>query len=386
MTERILLVDDDPDILAAFKRRLRKRFHLETAEGGEHGLEAVEDQDPFAVIVSDMRMPGMNGIQFLSEVRERAPDSVRMMLTGETDLQVAAEAVNEGNIFRFLTKPCPTRTFTKALEAGIEQYRLVVAERELLEKTLSGSVKLLTETLSLVNPPAFSLASRIRHHVRYLAVELQLPDTWQFEVAAMLSQIGCVCVPPDILSEVCSGRLLSSDAQRIFSTHPSVGAKLLSNIPRLESIARMVERQQLPFKDHKPLEDLAEEDATIALGAQMLKVAIDLDRMTVFGLSYEAILSRFRGRPDVYNPDIVATFETFPGNGAPKRGKEVRIRDLSDDVVAIAEEDILAKDGLVLVSKGQELTYPVVVGLRSFSLRVGVKEPFRVRIVDQDEA
>ena len=142
MSDKVLFVDDDANILNAYTRQLRKQFRIETAQGGEQGLAAVTDQGPYAVIISDLRMPGMDGIQFLSRVREIAPDSVRMMLTGHADLEVTTEAVNEGNIFRFLTKPCNSEVLAKAIAAGIEQYRLVIAERELLEKTLK-----LTESL-----------------------------------------------------------------------------------------------------------------------------------------------------------------------------------------------------------------------------------------------
>ena len=160
MTEKILCVDDEPNVLQACRRQLRKRFHIETADGGEQALQAIAGQDPYAVIVSDMRMPGMDGIQFLARAKELTPNSVRIMLTGNSDQQTAIEAVNEGNIFRFLTKPCPAESLAKAIAAGVEQYRLVTAEKELLEKTLRGSIKVLTEVLSLVNPTAFGRAAR----------------------------------------------------------------------------------------------------------------------------------------------------------------------------------------------------------------------------------
>ena len=105
MSNKILIVDDDPNLLAAVQRQLRKLYAIETAIGPEEGLKAISEQGPFAVIVSDYRMPVMDGIQFLSRVRQLAPDSVRMMLTGNADLQTAVDAVNEGSIFRLLTKP-----------------------------------------------------------------------------------------------------------------------------------------------------------------------------------------------------------------------------------------------------------------------------------------
>jgi len=199
MSEYILCVDDDENILKGFRRQLRGQFELETATSGQEGLELFKRKGPFAVVVSDMRMPMMDGIEFLSRVREANPDSVRIMLTGNADMQTAIDAVNEGNIFRFLTKPCSSDELAKAINAGIEQYRLINAERELLQKTLTGSIKMLTDILSMVNPAAFSRASRLRRLVGRLAAEMKLPNLWQYELAAMLSQVGCLTLLPETL-------------------------------------------------------------------------------------------------------------------------------------------------------------------------------------------
>jgi DNA-binding NtrC family response regulator len=131
---RILFVDDEPAFLYGYKLMLRQEFEVDTAVGGEQGLASIHDHGPYAVVVSDMRMPGMNGLEFLTRVRRVSPDTVRMMLTAHTDINTAMEAVNEGNIFRFLTKPCERDVLGKAITAGLVQYRLVTAEKELLEK------------------------------------------------------------------------------------------------------------------------------------------------------------------------------------------------------------------------------------------------------------
>ena len=106
MTTRVLCVDDDSNILLGYQRALRKQFQIEVALGGAEGLAAVRNRGPYAVIVADMRMPDMNGVELLAQVREIAPDTVRMMLTGNADQQTALVAVNQGHIFRFMTKPC----------------------------------------------------------------------------------------------------------------------------------------------------------------------------------------------------------------------------------------------------------------------------------------
>src|SRR6266481_5372243 len=130
MSAKILCVDDEANVLEAYQRNLRKRFSIDTALGGEAALALIGSQGPYAVIVADMQMPGMNGVEFLTLAREKAPDTVRIMLTGNADQKTAVEAVNKGQIFQFLNKPCPPEMLGTALANGVRQYSLITAERE----------------------------------------------------------------------------------------------------------------------------------------------------------------------------------------------------------------------------------------------------------------
>jgi len=156
VAEKILLVDDDKGILDGYRRSLSREFPMETALGGQQALQMVAESGPYAVVVSDMRMPGMDGIQLLSKIKALSPDTIRVMLTGNADTDTAVNAINEGSIFRFLNKPCSKEVMAKTLTAALVQYRLVNAEKQLLEQTLSGSMQVLTEVLSLVNPAALA--------------------------------------------------------------------------------------------------------------------------------------------------------------------------------------------------------------------------------------
>ncbi len=141
-TEKILFVDDDQHLLEAVARRLRKQFEIETQLGPEAGLAAIERSPDYAVIFSDMRMPGMDGVQFLARAKELQPDSIRIMLTGYPDVQTAIDAVNHGNIFRFLTKPCAPEVLVGAIEGALEQRRLLRTRVELLETRLRNTQQL----------------------------------------------------------------------------------------------------------------------------------------------------------------------------------------------------------------------------------------------------
>ncbi|MGO9274236.1 MAG: response regulator [Terriglobia bacterium] len=144
-TERasILLVDDEVRVLEALRRNLRTHFDITTATSGAEAIDILEHKGPFAVLVSDLRMPGMGGLELLAQARNLAPDTTRVLLTGKSDFAsvIAGAAghpgvVSEGLIFRFLTKPLLPDLFLKALEAAVGHHRSTTAQRVLLEQKL----------------------------------------------------------------------------------------------------------------------------------------------------------------------------------------------------------------------------------------------------------
>ena len=286
------------------------------------------------------------------------------------------EAVNEGRIFRFLNKPCPPDVLARALEAGLEQYRLVTAEKELLEKTLSGSMTVLTEMLSLVNPAAFGRATRIRRLVRHMVPRLEVAEGWQFEVAATLSQIGCVALSAETLEKVWAGEPLSGDEALAYRSHPEVGARVLASIPRLERVARMIADQQESFGEYGL--DPAGAADPVALGAQMLHVALGLDELLVRGTTLPDALQAMRERPAEFNRALLDLLETLE---LTDPGFETRLVGLHDlQVCMVLDQDVRSRKGLLLVGKGQEVTVPVLQCLTNFSRSVGVVEPLRVLV------
>jgi CheY-like chemotaxis protein len=306
---KVLFVDDDPDILSLYKKLLQKQFQIETALDGKEGLATLNELGPFAVVVADMHMPDMDGINFLTRVKEISPDSVRIMLTGNADLHTAMDAVNEGNVFRFLIKPCSSELLEQSLNAGLRQYQLITAERELTRETLVGSVRMLMNVINQAEPAIASRANRITRYTKMIATQMQLPNLWEIELASMLSQLGCLILPPGILRKLNSGYALSLREKMMYSSHPSLGANVVTNIPRLESMSRMIGQQLKPFKYYVPAKDVAHEDR-VSLGAQIIRIAIGLDQMLTRGLSYEAALARMQEDPDEYNPEILKILRT----------------------------------------------------------------------------
>ncbi len=376
MTEKILFVDDEPNVLQSIQRQLRKRFDLEIAEGGIEALRVLKEEGPFAVIVSDMRMPGMNGVELLSQVKDLYPETVRMMLTGNADQETAMEAVNNGQIFRFLTKPCPQAAFITSLALALRQYRLISAERELLQNTLKGSVNVLAELLGVANPLAFSSGLRVKNYVVSIAEALQLPGLWQYEIAALLSQIGCVTIPGEVLGKVFSGQPLSEGEEEMYRNHPAAGAALLEKIPRLENVTKMIALQQKPFDEYG--EELkSTEFEEVLIGAQILTAVTDFDRLLYRGMSPHEARVWMNKQRDRYNPEILAFFADLSIDDQTQF-LSLNIAQIAEGM--IAAEDIHAKNGVLIIPKGQTITHTLLQGLKNFSTQVGVVEPVRVQI------
>ncbi|HZQ24362.1 MAG TPA: HD domain-containing phosphohydrolase [Terriglobales bacterium] len=364
MSEKILFVDDEPAVLDGYRRLLHRDFDLDTAVGGKNGLAAIASnaEGGYAVVVSDIRMPEMDGVQFLSRVRTVSPDSVRMALTGYADIQAAMDAVNEGSIFRFLTKPCDKQVLANALTTGVLQHRLVIAEKELLEKTLSGSIKVLTDVLSLVNPAAFSRAVRTRRYVSHVIHKLKLEGGWQFEVAAMMSHLGCVTLDTTTIDAVYAGRKLSPEEEARFDAHPVVAGELLSKIPRLEPVARMI-MQQNSVQASGVSGPVSRLDV-VALGAQILKVTLAYDQLLNSGKSAHDAIAHLLSKPREFEAAIVNTLLDMESQPQHMEVRSCRIADLNSDMVL--QEDVRTKSGVLVVAKGQQITYPLLVRLRNF--------------------
>ncbi|MEA2104704.1 MAG: response regulator [Candidatus Cloacimonadota bacterium] len=380
MNNNVLFVDDDLNILAAYKRTMRKFFNISTASSGAKGLKLIKQLGPFAVVVSDKNMPEMNGIDFLTKVKEEHPNTVRIMLTGKANLESAIHAVNDGRIFRFLTKPCSAKFLSNSVLDGIKQYQLLTAEKELLEQTLFESINVLSEILSLVNPIAFSRASRIRRYVQDVAKEMNLANIWQFKIAAMLSQIGCITLPAELLDKVFVDEKLSEYEAELYSKHPSVGSNLVKEIPRLELVTKMIEFQQKPYREFLK-HNLTDKEKSVNIGAQILKVMLDFDKLLMQGKSSLNAVSHLRqiNKENDYNPAVINALENLPLHQFDRITKTIKAADLRNSM--IIDQDVKGVNGVLLVPKGQLVTNTVLELVKSFSKRIGVKEPFRVQIL-----
>lgn len=380
--KKILFVDDDANILAAYQRQLRKHFEIDIALGSREGITAVENNKHYAVVVADMNMPEMNGVQLLTRLRETVPDTVRVMLTGNADQGTAIEAVNEGNIFRFLTKPCPPEKLTMVLEAALRQHELIVAEKELLERTLNGAIKVLNEILSMVDPQAFGCADSLRESVQALAGALSVENVWEIEAAAMLAHIGSVTLPAQVLLKARAGLALSPAEKDAVQRLPEITRNLLMNIPRMEEVARITYYQQKHFDGSGFPPDHVSGEA-IPLGSRLIEVLLDLAELESKGVSRIVALEQLRNRNGWYDPKVLDAAYTCFAPQAKVTGSHAKpsiaiaLRDLRPCDILVS--DVESKDGTPFFCSGHIFTQASIERLFNLARIDGIKEPIYIQ-------
>jgi response regulator RpfG family c-di-GMP phosphodiesterase len=378
VNRKALFVDDDVNLLESFKRQLRKKAELTTAEGSKLGIEAAARQGPFAVVISDYSMPGMNGVDMLRVIRHGSPDTVRVLLTGHADLEIAMQAVNEGNIFRILTKPCSPETMEKTLDDAFQHHDLITAEKELLEKTLKGSVAVLCDLISLVKPEVFGRVSRILPFLRGVSKRMNDPRPWETETAAMLSVIGFITLPDSLIAKVERARPLSEAEEQQFQGHPAFGAKLLAKIPRMERLAAIVAYQEKQFEGGgTPRDDV--KGGQIPLGARILKAVADFDILLANGMSKADAMTKLDRRKGVYDPAVVAALAETVSEQARYTLQKIHLHALAPGM--ILAEDLIGQRGeetLLLMVKGRELNDTAIEFLLDNARSIKINQPVAV--------
>lgn len=369
-SDTVLLVDDDPNILAGLRRHLAGRFNIACAHNGDEALKLVSGGEPVAVAVCDMRMPGMTGLELLQRLRVVAPDTVRMMLTGNGDQRTATEAINQGNVFRFFTKPCSLASLTEGIEAGIRQYELITAERRLLSGTVVGSVRMLTEILSLVAPETFQRGQRLYRWAGATAAEMRLDDSWCLETAALLAGIGFVAVPAEVIARQRTGHALTDAEQSMLRNVPEIGASLIANVPRLERVAKVVATQRGRFDSGEPL----------LLEARLLHALMVVDDECGGALA-SAALARLDRFPGLLDPVAVVAVRAALGRMADEAAP-TRVHMLTAVAGLLPgdelEGDLLLANGRLVLAAGERITDTVFVRLRNLAKMFSFEEPVRV--------
>jgi len=352
----ILCVDDEPRIVESLALHLRRDYQVLAANGGNSALQVLKDKGAPAVIISDMRMPGMDGATLLKHVKQLYPETTRILLTGETGRDAAIAAVNEGQIFRFLAKPCPPDQLRGAIEAGVAHHRLMIAEKVLLQETLIGCIKALVDILAITNSVAFGRATRVKRLATDLSALLGNPNFWQLEAAAMLSQIGYISLPIELVEKLYYGKRLTADERALADGAPLVAQKLLGHIPRLEPVMEILHACR--SKNDLP-------EGLIKLGAGILGLVLEYDAQIAQAHSAEVAVSAIRAQSGRFDAKLVEHLERLVGLAAAAHEVlEVPVGRLTPGMVFM--EDLFTQIGTLLVPKGFEVSETFLERARNF--------------------
>jgi response regulator RpfG family c-di-GMP phosphodiesterase len=352
----ILCVDDEPRIVEGLAVQLRRDYQVLAANGGNSALQILKDKGAPAVIVSDMRMPGMDGATLLKHVKQLYPETTRILLTGEPGRDAAIAAVNEGQIFRFLTKPCPPDQLRSAIDAGVVHHRLLIAEKVLLQETLIGCIKALVDILAITNPVAFGRATRVKRLATDLAASAGRPNFWQLEAAAMLSQIGYVSLPIELVEKLYYGKRLTAEERVLADGAPAVAQRLLGHIPRLEQVMEILAASQ--SKVELP-------DGLVKDGVSILRLVLEYDAQVAQGHSPEIALSSVRAQSGRFDGKLIENLESLVGlSASAPEVREVVVGRVTPGMVFM--DDLYTQIGTLLVPKGFEVTEAFLERARNF--------------------
>jgi response regulator RpfG family c-di-GMP phosphodiesterase len=357
---RILCVDDEARVLEGLVLSLRREFDVHTALGGEKALQKLKELRGVAVVISDMRMPGMDGAQLLQRILREWPETTRILLTGEPGRDAAIAAVNQAQIFRFLTKPCPPEQLKTAVEAGVMQFKLMNAERMILQETVLGCIQALVDVLAITNPVAFGRANRVKRHAMDFAKKLQYQDFWQLEAAAMLSQIGYVSLPVELCEKLYYGHRLTPEESTLAEGVPQIATNLLQHIPRLEPVTQVL--TALQWRDEQIMR-LG--DGTIGMATRILAMVLEYDGLITRGVAISSAVKTMHERVGRYGAELLEKFAAYVGSGSSKAElRELPLREVQSGMVMMQE--VRTDEGTLLAPRGLEIGPAFLERMRTF--------------------
>ena len=364
---RVVCVDDEAHVVQALLLHLRKDYDVSTALSGDEALKLLERMGGAAVVISDMRMPGMNGATLLNNVMHLYPDASRIMLTGETgrDAAISAvNAVNHGHVLQFLTKPCTPEALKAAVAMGVAKHRLANTERAILKETLNGCLEIFMEILALTNPAAFGRASRLNRLATEFAATLGYEDYWQLQAATLLSQLGYWSLPDELLEKIHGADKLTPQEAVASASAPHAAISMLKRVPRLQPVMEIL--TALDGTDEK-IARLG--DGRLGRCTRILCLVLDYDTLVTRGHSLEVALRTLRSRSARFGADLIERFAVHVG-AEQNVGELLMVALHSVTPGMIIVQDVRTQAGTLVIPPGFEVTEVFLQRARTFDIEL----------------
>jgi len=414
----ILCVDDEPNILSSLRRALRNpRYRVLTAPGGEEAL-ALMEAAPVDLVISDMRMPGMDGARLLGQIRRRWPRTMRILLTGYADVDSTVAAINEGQIYRYVNKPWDDgelqvtvaqalerldlerekerlealtraqneelRRFNAELERRVEARTAEVTQaNDKLKRNYMTSIKVFANLIELRGTQLVGHGRRMAEMARALskAMGCNGEDTQAVFVAALLHDIGLIGLSDEMLAKPVPK--LSAEEMALYRKHPILGEQSLMALDDMQPVAALIRAHHEHF-DGKGFPD-GRAGADIPLGARILAIVDAYDdllngHMGAAGLKTAQVRTLLmHGRGSQFDPEVLDVFLHINQPSAPTPPAPISMTTEHLQPGMVLAADLISREGAVLLATDHVLTADTIRRIRQYEQREGLRIELRVR-------
>ncbi len=371
---RILCVDDESRVLEGLALHLRRQYIFESTTDPNDALRRLASQASYAVLLSDLRMPRMSGLDLVRQARVLAPSTSRLMLSGDADRESLLSAINEGAVERFLVKPCRPDQLIAAVADAAKSWQSVGAVREREEQTIEALLQLLREVMGRIRPSAAARVKRVQAMASEFARELDV-DLFDVRSTVLVSQLGGLVLPPDVSAKIAAGMHLERSERTQIEQAEAFLRPIMNRVNGFDTLRRalnLIEHDRLTLRT-------ARED--VRLLAHVVGMSLDFDLLITTGCSTSLAIDTMRGRRGKYDPTLMGQFAAFRSVGPGATVRELPLIALRTGMVFA--QDVYLKTGMKLVQAGQPVTPSFLQRSHNFS-NGRIPEPLRMYIEVQD--
>lgn len=413
----ILCVDDEKIVLDSLKKELGSTFKhmlkVELAESASEALELldelIKEKYEIPIIISDWLMPEMKGDEFLIKVQSFLPNTRKIMLTGQATTEGIGNAVNKAKLYRYIAKPWQTEdlelTVTQAFKSFYQEKAIDRQQKELkelntnlenkvklrtkeleqkkneinnlLNKTLKGSINAILNLVSKTNPIIFQKAIKMRDITKRIVLNLGYESIWEYEMASLLSQIGCLEINEDLVNRYFKGDVIMQNEFHLFKKHTEKTYNLLKQVPHLENVSEGIRNM---FSEDKIDETILNNLPKAAKISRILRVANDFDQYIIQGKNENEVIDLLKRYKNVYDPIVVQSlFEIHNHDNSSELQGKIQSLTLSELKVGMKlAENLKRLDGKVLLNSSEEITQAALMNFIQVKKVSGIIEPIYV--------
>ena len=399
---KVLYIDDEENLLSSFKSLMRNQnVEAYTLNDPLMIQNVLVEKGPFAVVLSDERMPGMDGVAVLGTVREKHPDTMRAMVTGYADMEATQKAINVGGIINYVTKPWDDSRLRALVQDLVAKYNAVTERRYLigelklknetlellLQGTVTGVVKLLSDVVSSIGEDVASQNVRIRklgQAIIKMMPELPEQEKWDINRALELFNLGFALLPP--LAQIRIGRdgIRAVDQIPIAANHNILAAELLRSIPQFEGVANIILLQHKNFDGTgEPITNRTK-GKELPVGSRILRILLDLEIKATDHFRGRELLESMKKQPDLYDTELIQRLLGTTDSYRPsRRDGKIHVSRLQVGMVLL--EDLTTESGQLLLKKNATLTETICKLLSEWGSLDPINSPVHVVLNDEDQ-